>query len=102
MLSKTERDYLLGTISPSHAHKRVLDHRINKKLKEFFRLELPLIHNSSVTDFRNNVTEFSNDIFHDEEKLKVRKGVEPLCISFAGSRITVLPPHHFKKHKMNN
>ena len=60
MLSKTERNYLSGLLTPSHSHKRVLDHRINKKLKEFFRLEFPLIQNSSVTDFSNNVTEFSN------------------------------------------
>ena len=59
MLSKTERDYLSGTFSPSYAHKRVLDHRINKKLKDFYRLELPLIQNSSVTDF-SNVTEYNN------------------------------------------
>ena len=33
---------------------------------------------------------------------KVPEGVEPPCISFAGSRITVLPEYRFKKHKMNN
>ena len=60
MLSKKERDYLLGVFSPSYSHKRVLNHRINKKLKDFFNSELPLIQNSSVTDFSNNVTEFSN------------------------------------------
>jgi hypothetical protein len=60
MLSKTERSYISGIFSPTYAHKRVLDHRINKKLKDFFRLELPLIQNSSVTDFSNSVTEFTN------------------------------------------
>ena len=61
VLSKTERGYISGIFSPSYAHKRVLDHRINKKLKEFFRLELPLIQNSSVTTFVNIMTEFSNN-----------------------------------------
>ncbi len=59
MLSKTERNYISGTFSPSYAHKRVLDHRINKKLKDFYKNELPVIQNSSVIEF-SNVTEFSN------------------------------------------
>ena len=59
MLSKTEKEYMLGNYVPTKNHKRVLDHRINKKLIDFFRLELPLIQNSVVTDFRN-ITKFSN------------------------------------------
>ena len=113
MLSKTEREYLSGTYSPSYAHKRVLDHKIKKKIKEFFQLELPLIQNAIVSDFVNTVSKFTYNINTNliaegtrspicEANAKVRKGVEPLCISFAGSRITVLPPHHFKKYEMNN
>ena len=60
MLSKTERAYLTGVFSPSYAHKRVLDHRIKKKINEFYKNELPLIQNSTVTDF-SNVTKFSNN-----------------------------------------
>ena len=60
MFSKTEREYLSGVFSPSYAHKRVLDHRIKKKIKEFYKNELPLIQNSSVNDFSNTVTESSN------------------------------------------
>ena len=61
MLSKTEREYLLGMFFPSSTHKRVLDHRIKKKINEFYKNELPLIQNSSVIDFSNTVTEFSNN-----------------------------------------
>jgi hypothetical protein len=99
MLSKTEREYLSGTFSPTYSHKRVLNHRIRKKLKELFNLELPLIQNSNVTEIRNYVTKFSNDVFHECGKLKVPEGVEPPCISFAGSRITVLPEYRLKKIK---
>ncbi len=35
-------------------------------------------------------------------KVKVPEGVEPPCISFAGSRITVLPEYRLTKHKTNN
>ena len=62
VLSKTERNYLSGIISPSSAHKRVLNHRINKKLRDFFNLEFPLIQNSDITEF-SNVTECSNKNF---------------------------------------
>ena len=61
MFSKTELDYLSGTLSPSSAHKRVLDHRIKKKINEFYKNEYSLIQNSSVIDFSNTVTEFSNN-----------------------------------------
>ncbi len=61
MLSKTERNYLLGIISPSYAHKRVLDHKIKKKIELFYKNELTLIQNSNVIDFGNTVTEFSNN-----------------------------------------
>ena len=60
MLSKTERDYLSGSFTPSYAHKRVLDHRIKKKINEFYKKDFPLIEKFSVNDFSNNVTEFSN------------------------------------------
>ena len=99
MLSKTEREYLRGNFIPSYAHKRVLDHTIRKKLQTLFHSELPLIKNSNVTDFTNGVTEFNNSALRNS---KVPEGVEPPCISFAGSRITVLPEYHFEKHEMNN
>ena len=102
MLSKTEREYVSGKIFPSSTHKRVLEHRIKKKFNELLNSDLPLLQNSSVTEIRNYVTKFSNDVFHECEKSKVPEGVEPPCISFAGSRITVLPEYRFKKHKMNN
>ncbi len=60
MFSKAERNYLLGSFSPSYAHKRVLDHRIKKKINEFYRNEFPLIQKFSVTKI-SNITEFSNN-----------------------------------------
>ena len=61
MLSKSERDYLSGSFSPSYAHKRVLDHRIKKKINAFYKNEFPLIEKFFVSNFSNNVTEFSNN-----------------------------------------
>ena len=61
MLSKTEREYLQGKYQPTNAHKRFLNHRIKKKLKEFYQLELPLIQNTNVSDFTNIVSEFTNN-----------------------------------------
>ena len=61
MLSKSERDYLSGSFSPSYAHKRVLDHRIKKKINDFYKNEFPLIEKFFVSDFSNTVTEFSNN-----------------------------------------
>jgi len=61
VLSKTEREYLLGKYSPSNNYRRFLDHKIKKKIKEFYQLELPLIQNSSVSDIANIVSEFSNN-----------------------------------------
>ena len=60
MFSKTERDYLSGKFTPNPQYKRILDHRISLKLKQFKMLELPLLEQSSVTKFRNNVAAFSN------------------------------------------
>jgi hypothetical protein len=61
VFSKTERDYLSGLFSPTYAYKRVLDHRIKKKVFDFYKNEFPLIQKFSVSDFSNNVTEFSNN-----------------------------------------
>ena len=61
MFSKTERDYLMCKVTPSYAHKRVLDHRIKKKISDFYKNEYPLIEKFSVNNFSNNVTEFSNN-----------------------------------------
>jgi hypothetical protein len=61
MLSKTEKKYLCGEYIPSKSHKRFLNHKIKKKIKEFYQEELSLIQNSSVSDFANTVSEFSNN-----------------------------------------
>ncbi len=60
MFIKSEREYLLGTLSLSPTHKRVLDHRIKKKINNFYQNEFPLIQKLSVNNFSNNVTKFSN------------------------------------------
>jgi hypothetical protein len=99
MLSKTEQNYILGKFVPSVSHKRVLHHRIKNKIKLFYTNELPSIQNSEITEISNYITKFSNDVFHESGKPKVPEGVEPPCISFAGSRITVLPEYRLKKIK---
>ena len=58
MFSKTERDYILGNYIPSISHRRVLNHRIKNKIKEYYTQEYPIIQN--VTEFSNAITEFSN------------------------------------------
>lgn len=61
MLSKKERDYLSGKREISNSYTRVIEHRIRKKLEQFFRLEMPMIvQNQSVTEFYNKITEISN------------------------------------------
>ena len=99
MLSKTERQYLQGNFIPTNAHKRVLNHKIRKKLQTLLKLELPLMQNSYVTEISNYVTKFDNT---NSQNMEVPEGVEPPCISFAGSRITVLPEYRFEKYEMNN
>ena len=99
MLSKTEREYLQGNYIPTNAHKRVLNHKIRKKLQTLIKLELPLMKNSPVIEISNYVTKFDNV---NSQNMEVPEGVEPPCISLAGSRITVLPEYRFEKHEMNN
>jgi hypothetical protein len=60
VLSKTEKKYLCGEYTPSKSYKRFLDHKIKKKIKEFYQKELPLIQNSNVSDFAN-ISEFANN-----------------------------------------
>ena len=60
MFSKTERNYLSGEYIPNAIHRRVLNHRIRNKIKEYYMLELPII--QKVTEFSNTVTECTNNI----------------------------------------
>lgn len=43
MLSKTERDYLSGKLTPSKNYENKILHSIRKKIKTFYNLELPLV-----------------------------------------------------------
>jgi hypothetical protein len=61
VLSKTEKEYILGKYTPNKNYKRFLDHKIKKKIKKFYVNELPLIQNSSVSDFANTVSNFTNN-----------------------------------------
>ena len=75
MFSKTEKDYLLGKITPNFVHKRMLNHRIKNKIKEFYLLELPLI--QSVTEFSNAITEFSNTSINHKRKQSLGRDTNP-------------------------
>ena len=82
MLSKTERNYLSRAYLPRPDHKRVLDHRIRKKLDTFLMLELPLLNSSGVTKFSNIVTENSNIETASTKRNVVRSaGIEPATFS---------------------
>ncbi len=62
MLSIHERQYLENKTSYSKSYSYVLEHRIKKKLQQFYRLELPLIEqNTNLTEFYKKLTEFHND-----------------------------------------
>ena len=75
MFSKTERDYLLGKYTPTITHKRVLNHRIKNKIKEYYSQELPLIQN--VTEFSNAITEFSNTSINHKRKQSLGRDTNP-------------------------
>jgi len=60
VLSKNEREYLSGVYHPSKSYKRYLEHKIRKKLNDFYFLELPLLQNSKVKEFTNTVSDFTN------------------------------------------
>jgi len=61
VLSKTEREYILGNYMPTKNYRRFLDHKIKNKIKKLYQIELPLIQNSSVSDFANIVSEYTNN-----------------------------------------
>ncbi len=53
MFSKTERKFLQGNYEISASHRRFLRYKIKKKLQEFYKIELPLLQNTSVSEFTN-------------------------------------------------
>jgi len=59
MLSKAERDYL-SEVKTTKSYDRVLKHRIRKKLKQFFEVELPLLDKRGITEFYNDITKINN------------------------------------------
>ncbi len=62
----------------SYAHKRVLDHRIKKKINKFYKKESPLIQNSTVTEFSNNKTIYEamrSPIYEGKQSLE--RGTNP-------------------------
>gem|GEM_PF-2464645 len=67
MLSSVERSYLNGK-STDKLYSYVLEHRIRKKLRQFYRLELPLILQNP------NLTEFCMILIEGD---KLRTGSEP-------------------------
>jgi len=66
--SKKKRDYLPEKFTSNFKYKICLDHRIHSKLKQFL-MYLPLLEQSSITEFHNNITDFSNIVMtHAESK----------------------------------
>ena len=75
MLSRIERNYLSGKLTVSKSYGYILDHRIRYKVKQFLRLELPLImQNENLTEFYNDLTENNNV---NLENIKLRTGFDP-------------------------
>ena len=77
MFSKTEREFLLGNYLPSEGHRRYLRHRINKKLEEFYNNELPLLQNTSVSEFANGVRKFNNALENYNSKTSLGRDLNP-------------------------
>ena len=75
MLSKTERDYILGNYIPSISHRRVLNHRIKNKIKEYYTQDYPIIQN--ITEFSNAITEFSNTSVNHKRKQSLGRDTNP-------------------------
>ena len=72
MLSKKEHAFLSVKSGISQNYGYVLEHRIKKKLQQFYRLELPLIEqNQNLTEFHKNLTENN----------KLRTGSEPVTFT---------------------
>ena len=72
MLSIHERNYLENNDNYSKSYSYVLEHRIKKKLQQFYRLELSLIEQSpNLTEFHKNLTENN----------KLRTGSEPVTFT---------------------
>ena len=58
LLSNKERNYLTNAEQLPKSYGYILEHRIKKKLRQFYRLELPLIEQSTnLTEFHKNLTE---------------------------------------------
>ncbi len=75
MLTKTERDYLSGKLTVSRDYGYVIEHRINSKMKQFYRLELPLItQKQNLTVLCKDLTENNNV---NLENIKLRTGFDP-------------------------
>ena len=69
MLSKVERQYLADPIATPVSYSYVLEHRIKKKLRQFYMLEMPLIlQHPNLVEFHNNLA---------ENNKKLRTGSEP-------------------------
>jgi hypothetical protein len=77
MLSKTERKFLQGNYKGSKNNVRFLKYKINKKLKEFYEIELPLLQNSCVSGFTNIVSEFDNTSRSDVANKSLERGTNP-------------------------
>jgi hypothetical protein len=77
MFSKTEKEFLQGNYAPSAGHRRFLRHKINKKLKEFYEFEFPLLQNTNVSEFANTVSEFTNTSRSDVTNKSLERGTNP-------------------------
>ena len=72
LFSIKEREFLINSKKFSKKYGYVFEHRIKKKLLQFYRLELPLIEQSlNLTEFHKNLT----------EKYKLRTGSEPVTFT---------------------
>ena len=77
MFSKTERGFLQGDYEPSASHRRFLRYKIKKKLKEFYKFELPLLQNTNVSEFTNTISEFANTSRSDGNYQSLERGTNP-------------------------
>jgi len=71
VFSKKELEFLSKPEGISGSYRRVLRHRIREKLKEFYKVEQPLLEERGITEFYNGITENHN------EKERARRDSNP-------------------------
>ena len=82
-MSKKENEYLSGNLEISKSYARILKHRIREKIKQFMKVELPLLEKRGIAEFYNGITENHNGNYiitqNFEGEEGIRTPIDRLC-----------------------